>query len=250
MHPILFVIAGTPIPASQVFLVLAILIGIVFSWKEALRRGITRKEFYIYWILALPAALFLAAANSALFHGLSLNLLSNPGELASNGLISFGAIIGTLGLGIILAKVYQRPTFQLLDVISITLPLVLGIYRIGCVLNGCCHGLETDGFFGVYLPDISGEWAKRYPTQMLLVAFDFVLLLVLWRWNRKNPPEGRINLVFLLSFSVFRLILDSLRELPLVNGWLNILQLGSLSLLLITIYGLIMIQLQKPSQGN
>ena len=62
------------------------------------------------------------------------------------------------------------------------------------------------------------------------------------------PPSRKTTLVFLLSFSVFRLLLDSLRELPMVNGWINIHQLGSITILLITVYTLIMIRLQKSSR--
>lgn len=250
MHPILFNISGIPISASAFFLVLAILIGFYVGRKETRRREITDKEFYIYWILSVPTALIMAAVNSALFHGRSINIIAHPGDLTSTGLISFGAVLGTLGLGVIMAKVYRRSPGQLLDAISIILPLILGVYRIGCILNGCCHGQETDGFLGFYLPNISGRWAHRYPTQILLLVFDFALFFFLWKWRLNDPPEGKTTLVFLLSFSIFRLLLDSLRELPMVNDWFNILQLGSITILLITVYVWVRIQLKKRSQNQ
>ena len=250
MYPILFVFSGIPIYASPIFLALAIAIGFFVSRHEIRRREISLKIFYIYWILATPAALFLAAANSALFYGRSFNVFSHPGELTSSGLVSFGAVIGLLGLGFIIAKVYQLSVGQILDVISIILPLILGVYRIGCIMNGCCYGLETDGVFGVYLPNLSGHWEDRYPTQMMLLVFDFALFLFLWKWRLKKPTDGKITLVFLLSFSIFRLLLDSLRELPMVNDWINILQIGSLTILLLTVYALIMIQLGRSSKNN
>ncbi len=248
MHPILFIFSGIPIYASPVFLVLAIAIGFFVGRNEIRRREISDKEFYLYWVLAVPAALILAAINSAFYYDRLFSGLTNLGELTSTGLVSFGAVIGTMGLGIIMAKVYKRSPGQLLDVISIILPLIFGVYRIGCILNGCCYGLETDGPFGVYLPDLSGQWENRYPTQIMLLVFDFALFLFLWKWRLKNPAEGKTTLVFLLSFSIFRILLDSLRELPMVNDWINIHQLGSLTILLITLYALIMIQLKKSSE--
>lgn len=200
--------------------------------------------------MSVPTALVLAAINSALFYDRLFYVFANLGELASSGLVSFGAVIGTLGLGFIMAKVYKRSPGQLLDVISIILPLIFGVYRIGCILNGCCYGLETDGLFGVYLPNLSGQWENRYPTQIMLLVFDFALFFFLWKWRLKKPADGKTTLVFLLSFSIFRLLLDSLRELPMVNDWINILQVGSITLLLITLYALIMIQLKKSSQNN
>ena len=245
MHPILFVISGIPIYASAVFLVLALIIGFFVGRYEILRREIRVKEYYYYWGLAGPVGLVLAAANSALFHGRIVFVLANPGELTSSGLVSFGAIVGALGVGFINAKVYRRSVGQTLDVISIILPLILGVYRIGCILNGCCYGLETEGVLGYYLPNLSGQWAHRYPTQFMLLAFDFALFVLLWRWRLRKPGDGKISLVFLLSFSIFRLLLDSLRELPMVNDWLNILQLGSLTFLLIIGYVLIMLRLNN-----
>jgi len=250
VYPILFVFSGIPIYASPVFLALAIIIGFFFGRYEIRRRGISLKVFYLYWVLATPAALLMAAANSALFHGRTFSVSAHPGELASSGLVSFGAVIGLLGLGFIMSKIYQISIGQTLDVISITLPLILGVYRIGCVLNGCCYGQETDSLFGIYLPNVVGQWAKRYPTQIMLLIFDFALFIILWRWRLKKPADGKITLAFLLSFSIFRLLLDSLRELPMVNDWLNILQLGSLTILLLTIYALIMIRLRKPSPNE
>ena len=250
MYPILFVFSEIPIYASPVFLVLAIIIGFFVGRNEIRRRGISDKEFYLYWVLAVPAALVLAAANSALFYDRLFYVFANPRELASSGLVSFGAVIGTLGLGFIMAKVYKRSVGQMLDAISIILPLIHGVYRIGCILNGCCYGLETDGLFGVYLPNVSGQWENRYPTQIMLLVFDFALFFFLWKWRLKKPVDGKTTLVFLLSFSIFRLLLDSLRELPMVNDWINIHQLGSITILLIILYALIIIRLEKSSQKD
>ena len=105
MHPILFVISGIPIYASPVFLVLAIVIGFFVGRNEIRRREISDKVFYLYWVLAVPAALVLAAINSALYYDRLFYVFANPGEITSSGLVSFGAVFGTLGLGFIMEKV-------------------------------------------------------------------------------------------------------------------------------------------------
>ena len=100
----------------------------------------------------------------------------------------------------------------------------------------------------MYLPGEYGQWANRYPTQLLLLAFDFGLFAFLWKWRLKQPAEGKTTLVFLLSFSIFRLLLDGIRNLPMVNDWLNIHQLGSIAILLVTLYYMFEMRMSKSSK--
>lgn len=248
MYPILFTLFGINIYASPVFLILAIVIGIFVGSKEVERRGMSRRDFVIYSVTIIPIALGFAVLNGLLFHGglkNVLNALKEPGDFFSNGLVSFGAVIVMLAWAFVLAKIRKMPIVPALDVTALMLPLILGVYRIGCVLNGCCYGVETDSVIGLYLPNAYGEWATRYPTQLLILAFDFALFAILWQWRLRKPKDGNITLVFLLSFSVFRFLVDGVRELPDALGSFNLHQLASLSIFLITLYFMFEFRLEK-----
>jgi prolipoprotein diacylglyceryltransferase len=84
----------------------------------------------------------------------------------------------------------------------------------------------------------------------MLLVFDFALFFFLWRWRLRAPVDGKTTFVFLLSFSIFRLLLDSLRELPMVNDWINVLHLGSATILMVTLYVLIMIRLRRSPKKD
>lgn len=250
MYPILFTLLGINVYASPVFLVLAIGIGIFVGSREVERRGISRRDFVIYSTTVIPIALGFALLNGLLFQGglkNILNALKEPGDFFSNGLVSFGAVIVMLAWAFVLAKLRKLPIAPALDTIALMLPLILGIYRIGCVLNGCCYGVETNSVIGLYLPNVYGEWATRYPTQLLILAFDFALFALLWQWRLRKPKDGNITLVFLLSFSVFRFLVDGLRELPDSLAGFNLHQLTSLSILLITLYFMFEFRLENSS---
>jgi phosphatidylglycerol:prolipoprotein diacylglycerol transferase len=252
MYPILFNLFGTDIYASPLFLALAIFVGIQVGRREALRRGFNENDFTIYWVSAIPLALLFAVLNGVLFRGgwdAALETLKNPAELFSNGLVSFGAVVLLLGWGFVLTKIRKQPAAPSLDTISLMLPLILGIYRIGCILNGCCYGEVTDSPLGMYLPNAYGEWAMRYPTQLMILIFDFALFAFLWQWRLKKPVDGRITYTFILSFSALRFLVDGLRELPNALGNYNLHQLMSASILLITLYFMFEFRPEKKTEA-
>ena len=86
--------------------------------------------------------------------------------------------------------------------------LMLACIRIGCFMNGCCYGRETDGPLGVLFP---GHTTKVIPTQLIESAFLFVLfavlLVLILRYKRGNLPM----LVYLYAYSVFRFVLEFFR---------------------------------------
>lgn len=235
MFPVLLTIGDFKVYSSIVFLVLAILVGLIVGRIEARRVGIAGPGFYVYSVSVIPVALALAALNGWGFEIALWNILQNYEFEGSGGLVSFGAVLGALGWGFALAKLARQAPGKVLDVISVALPLILGIYRIGCLLNGCCHGMETDGFLAMQLPGGNGVWAPRYPTQIMLMLLDFGIFGWLWLRRKKKSFQGELTLSFLWLCSLGRLVIDAFRDLPRVLGPLSLHQLSSLAIMLITI---------------
>ncbi|MBT7190291.1 MAG: hypothetical protein HN916_08870 [Anaerolineae bacterium] len=250
MFPVFFTVANFEFRASYLFLTLAIIAGLVLGYKESRRVGLSDQNFRLYAISVIPFALLLGAINALLFRYPLADALERLEHSFSNGLISFGAIAGTLLLGYILSKVRKQNTGVTLDTISLILPLVLGIYRIGCVLNGCCHGLETESFLGVVLPDDFGIWARRYPTQIWLMLFNLGLFAWLWSLRKKKSFDGIITIYYLLAYSLGRLIIDAFRELPPALGPLSLHQVMALTMLLATLYAYAEIYFARRSAGE
>jgi phosphatidylglycerol:prolipoprotein diacylglycerol transferase len=74
------------------------------------------------------------------------------------------------------------------------------VTRIGCLINGCCSGRETQGPFGLWLHDDRGEWKRRYPTQLFEAAWSAIILGVGLSWY---APSGRPGLLFLGSAAAY-----------------------------------------------
>lgn len=236
MYPILLSIGAWEIRSSTVFLILGILAGVFLGWRESQRMGYSKQRVFAFLLSVVPFALLLGALNSLLFWLGLFDALRNLYRPFSSGYVSYGVILGALFLGWVFARRRERSAGPALDLISLTFPLMLGIYRIGCLLNGCCHGLETDGFLGMYLPGLNNIWADRYPTQIMLIVFNLGLFAWLWISRKKVPFEGSLTLSFLFWYALGRLAIDALRELPRVLGPFSPHQLASLAILLMTLY--------------
>ncbi|KAF0109116.1 MAG: phosphatidylglycerol:prolipoprotein diacylglycerol transferase [Anaerolineaceae bacterium] len=232
MYPVLFTIGAWEVKAPYVFTTLGILLGVLVGWREARRAGFSTRHILTFAAAAIPAALLLGVVNGILFRLLLRWDVLGLHEFFTTGLVSFGAVLGALLTGWIFARLRKQSAETALDVIALSLPLILGVYRIGCLLNGCCYGVRTDGFWGVFLPGRFGEWANRYPTQIMYMLLDFAIFGFLW-WRRAHKPvPGSQTVIFLLLFSAGRLLIDSLRDLPRVFLGMNFHQLVSLVILL------------------
>jgi phosphatidylglycerol:prolipoprotein diacylglycerol transferase len=112
--------------------------------------------------------------------------LVNWQRVASSGLLARRetlSISRAVICGIAVAAVYcwrhKVSLGRALDLVALPVLLGLAIARLGCFAAGCCYGRPTDSWLGVYLPDVNGMWAVRYPTQLMCAAVNLLIFLTL-----------------------------------------------------------------------
>lgn len=101
-------------------------------------------------------------------------------------------------------------------------PASLGqaIIRVGCLLNGCCYGRESDSPLALYLPDIYGHYAYRSPSQILQSLANLLLFVFLCKARRHKPFHGFVFLMYLILYSIGRFFVEFTRaEEPMVGGF-------------------------------
>ena len=233
MYPILFNIGPLQVHSQIILHILAALLGFYIFQQEARRAGITKRDILIGLAIVFPITYVVLYLNGAIFRLLRLGWVNAEINL-SPGTASFGLVLGVLFSGYIAAKLRKLPVGRTLDCISPALPIAQCLGRIGCFLNGCCYGLETDSFLGMYLPGSFGVWVYRYPTQIMLAVFDLALFVWLWWYRANKPYHGNLTLSYLFIFSAGRLVIDSFRDLPRILGPLSPHQLTSIVILLVT----------------
>lgn len=159
----------------------------------------------------------------------------------------YGALV-FLPLPVLLISVPWRDlTFgQALDACTPAVLAVLAVVRIGCLLQGCCYGIES-AWAGVAFPPggpvyhdqlnagliATGEWTRPVlPTQPIEAAGLLVLSVVTLSQLRRGGV--RVFMPAIAAYSVFRFALEFLRDDPDRNvfgplstsQWIALLILG------------------------
>lgn len=111
-------------------------------------------------------------------------------------------------LAILVLPVPLEAKARLLDVLALAFPWAYAVAKLGCLMNGCCFGIQGEGAGFVvfdWVPAhrvIHGQ--SRFPVQALdvLVLLLIGLVLALLHWRGKQ--RGRLVLWFVALFAVGR----------------------------------------------
>ena len=125
-------------------------------------------------------------------------------KIWEGGLIFYGGLIGALLAASIYLKKNKLNFWKYLDILAPYTALGIAIGRIGCFLNGCCHGLKTNVPWAIYH---LGE--LRHPTQLYSSLNALIIFLILRKVKKKF--NGQIFLLFLLLYSATRFVIEFFR---------------------------------------
>lgn len=181
--------------------------------------------------------------------------VQNPVDVFTRGGFGiYGAVIGaTLGIWIYLKVTRKTENLHFgffTDLAAPGIILAQAIGRVGCTVNGCCHGKAAPDWFPwtlVYThPNTACALELRgtplYPTQPAEIVFALVTFAVLLRLrNRLRPIEGSLFMVYLIMYSAWRLGLGFFRtaEVYFWSGVFSQAQIISLVVLGVSIFLLI-----------
>ena len=202
-------------------------VGIVLSALYLLR---IKRDL---WAVLLPVLV----AVSALVGARLLNFITNPrafsGDfpvwtLSYRKLSLMGGLIAGVAVIIVFCILRKEKIAGIAD--AFTIPAAAGVIllKLGCFLNGCCHGKPTVSPFGMVFPANASKYnflnsltlvrAKSpivHPTQLYEIAGVMVAVTAAIALPRMlNMEEGCRAAIFAVLFSASRWIILPLRELP------------------------------------
>lgn len=130
---------------------------------------------------------------------------SNIKSIDKCGFVAYGGIIGIIYTLNCFSAKHSLNRFLLNDTMSYTIPIAHGIARLGCLFAGCCYGKEYYGFLSIYYIVKS---VHCFPIQLIEAILNITLGIALWYIKSQNKYMGCLINIYLLSYSVYRFILE------------------------------------------
>jgi phosphatidylglycerol---prolipoprotein diacylglyceryl transferase len=233
------------ISAYSFFLVTALVVTVAGSWWYLKKRGFKDTEI-VLMLAGMVVSAFIGAR--------LLNIMVNPEWYAEDfsrifafstkGLSLYGGILLAVLAGGLISYFRKIPLWKFADA---TIPFVMigiAIMRIGCFLNGCCFGKETDLPWGVTFPPASPAHVHQFgdnfldivavnpvhPTQIYEMLAALAVAILAFIIIKKGKPSGTAFLLCGIFFSAFRLFNMQLRVLPypdeILMIWYPLLYVG------------------------
>ena len=152
-------------------------------------------------------------------------------QIWKGGMSFHGGLIGMILAIYLFAKQNNLSFFYLSDLVSIVAPVGLFLGRISNFINTELYGRITDFPFAIIYPLIDNN--PRHPSQLYEAFFEgvvlFIILYLIFIKNSKKYSAGIISAYFLILYSIFRFLIEFLREPDLHLGlYLNYFSMGQI----------------------
>lgn len=129
---------------------------------------------------------------------------------------------------------------DMLDIGACCVPLAHAFGRMGCLMAGCCHGAETDAWYGIPMK-IGGVYKKMVPVQLFESIFLFILAAVLIVLFFKNKGRHKFPLmpVYCIGYGIWRFFIEFARTDDRGNTFIPFLTPSQLIALLLIVVGVV-----------
>ena len=225
---------------------LAYIIGIMFGWIYCKKKLIKDKKILDLFDGLINYLIVGIIVGGRAGYVLVYNLdyyLENIAEVLmiwKGGMSFHGGLVGIIVSTFIYSKKNNINSFIFLDLIALVAPIGIFLGRISNFINSELYGKESEIFWSVKFPIVDNVY--RHPSQIYEAIFEgLVLFFILNYLNRKkvftNP--GIISGIFLILYSVFRIIIEYFREPDIQLGYLVFnLTMGQIISIIFLIFGI------------
>jgi len=172
-------------------------------------------------------------------------------KLWQGGMSFHGGLIGLIIAVYIYSKNSKTDFFKFTDIISCVAPIGIFLGRIANFINGELYGKVSTLPWAIIFPYTDN--VARHPSQIyeaILEGFILFILLNYFAFKKKLIiKSGYISGLFLIFYSILRIIAEKFREPDVHIGYLfNYISMGTLLSLIIFFAGFVIILLIKKNE--
>ncbi len=162
-------------------------------------------------------------------------------KLWEGGMSFHGGLLGVAVGTFFLSRKIKKPYLEIGDFTAPLVPLGLAAGRAGNFINGELWGRVTDAPWGMVFPQV--DMQARHPSQLYEFGLEGIgLFILVWWYAAKPRPAGCVSAIFLIGYSICRLIIEFFREPDQQLGYIafNWLTMGQLLSIPMLVFGLVL----------
>lgn len=215
MHPIFLKIGNFEIHWYGVMAAIAVMIAYWVMIKNRRHADLTKDQcgnFIFYCAMiggVIGARIFYVVLNWEQFAGQSIFELF---RIDKGGLVYYGGLFLAISLIVLYSRKIKKSIVLVFDTMAPALAIGHGISRIGCFLQGCCHGAPTDSCLGIKYPLSSNIYPDQavMPVQLFESAGNIIFGVILLYMLRKCR-NGVTFSTYIVGYGTMRFLLELLR---------------------------------------
>jgi phosphatidylglycerol:prolipoprotein diacylglycerol transferase len=204
------------------------LVGFALIWGAG-RWRIAKQPVGVWRVKDLDDALFYGILGTILGGRLGYVLFYKFGDYLAEpwkifyvwegGMSFHGGMLGVIFAMWLFARMRRQDWLRITDFVAALIPLALASGRLGNFINAELWGRPADVPWAMIFPNVDN--VPRHPSQLYEFALEGVtLFLLLWWYSSKPRPRGAVSGLFLVSYGVFRFIVEFTREPDRFLGFL------------------------------
>ncbi len=232
MYPIFFSTPWFNVYAYGTMMAIGYTLGTLWIMREARQRGLDAEAVFDMLLLQMIVGVIGARVLFVIEFREFLKPDFSFWNLEGGGLSFYGAVISSFVFDWLYLKYRGLKFWSVMDCVGMGLPLGAVFARLGCFLNGCCHGAVCDLPWAMAFPGTHG--ARVHPSQLYESFACLIIFVGLQKWKKNQRWYGQMFLLYLSSYAVFRFCAEFLRNDNPPQLWiLTMAHLTSLALVVL-----------------
>jgi phosphatidylglycerol:prolipoprotein diacylglycerol transferase len=226
LHKIAFHIGDLTIYWYGVLVALGFMVGLWTASRRAPQQGIASEKIADLGVWLIVGAL----VGARLFYVVGYwkeDFADKPWwevlMIRHGGLVFFGGLAGSSLACWLYARFRGLPLWRVADVLAPSIALGHAFGRLGCLMNGCCHGSPCALPWAIHYPDEAGIIGGVHPTQVYEALLNLLLYAFLaWFLRSRKQFDGQVFALYLLLYGVLRFGVECFRgdyQVRHLGGW-------------------------------